>query len=921
MRTSSYFDKAKSPFFKWGDHGNALLWDSGLTIAFAEEIVAIMRRTAKGRLPPFNTIAVLLSACRSNWPDARTFLENIVPNETVLQQTTWEALQLRDALVQLDRIHGFPKHLRTSLEARCELFAMVLKNQYSHWMETEANWLADQVEAGLAVDSRSMGGFTESTRERESGTASQSEIRSLISDILWLKDGLEHIDPEQLEKQLKTGLPGDILPDETNDDEPDVSTRELIASLIDDDELGGIARLARNLFAVVHFPKPLGKQEDLPLGGVSDITNRGQLDRLLISELAHDDLTLAVRVAVGEAMYLRRESPPKSRSTTRHVLLDSGLAMWGIPRIYGIATTLAMAATTNDTTTLVAWRGDGPNLHEMNLSSRESLIEQMHYLSSHVHAGPALDEFLTLTTTDDVAESVVVTSQEIAGSDEFSGQLQDARGSAPVFVLAVARDGSIDFTAYTDRGKKRIRSARMELDSILSPPARESVQDDSLDELPAIFSLDQFPLRFSHPPRTGALLDSDHGTIAVTKDGRVLLWEQKGLGAIQLSDQIGSGEVLWRGKCPLGQPMFVYGDQYSGELRIVRLQEDLSIDVTPITTGNHTEHVCGHDGTIFVSDGSSMHAFTAGTSESIGSVEIPKGYRFRNRCDSRFSASSRFLTNDADWAVVSLADSSPLFQRVPAPQDTKYLFHCVGYGPVARAGSGEVTRLWNQKVVAWADAPISVSADGHRLQAGRRLIDVPTLKLSNLPTGRDYASIEQPLRARIREMSGRNKFKAIGIHDEQLLLVTNKGQKLTVETRPQPRLKSLLGSHYSESLTSSVVRFEPTKSPAGTEYKLSVANFEDGSVAYLDSRFLLHLRSSNELIPEITIVLNDGPLSGWCEHGFPSKPTDQIASTSNAPSPRDSTAGSFGKAYFRLTGTDDHRVPVQAIEAFVRAIG
>jgi len=40
-------------------------------------------------------------------------------------------------------------------------------------------------------------------------------------------------------------------------------------------------------------PTRLGEREQLPIGGVADITNVS-LDRLLLSELAHDDLTLSV---------------------------------------------------------------------------------------------------------------------------------------------------------------------------------------------------------------------------------------------------------------------------------------------------------------------------------------------------------------------------------------------------------------------------------------------------------------------------------------------------------------------------------------------------------------------------------------------------------------------------------------------------
>jgi hypothetical protein len=45
------------------------------------------------------------------------------------------------------------------------------------------------------------------------------------------------------------------------------------------------------------------------------------------------------------------------------------------------------------------------------------------------------------------------------------------------------------------------------------------------------------------------------------------------------------------------------------------------------------------------------------------------------------------------------------------------------------------------------------------------------------------------------------------------------------------------------------------------------AVWNDGSEAFLDTRGLLHLRSANINIPELSIVLTSGPLSGWSADG------------------------------------------------------
>ena len=46
-----------------------------------------------------------------------------------------------------------------------------------------------------------------------------------------------------------------------------------------------------------------------------------------------------------------------------------------------------------------------------------------------------------------------------------------------------------------------------------------------------------------------------------------------------------------------------------------------------------------------------------------------------------------------------------------------------------------------------------------------------------------------------------------------------------------------------------------------------MARWKDGSLAWLDSRGMLHLKSSDRSTPEVTLVLRDGALAGWTSEG------------------------------------------------------
>ena len=186
--------------------------------------------------------------------------------------------------------------------------------------------------------------------------------------------GLDRLDEETLQFCQATGLDELVQPAEI-DAENWSSTRPPGSLLLDDQEFGGIARVARAPMAVVHLPRLLWEPEELPMGGFSDIENRGSLDRLLLSELAHDDLTLAVRVAcLNECFYLRRETPPKTPSLARSILIDVGIRMWGVPRVFATSAALALLATTDHHAVATVYRA-GTRIQEADLTTRHGLTE------------------------------------------------------------------------------------------------------------------------------------------------------------------------------------------------------------------------------------------------------------------------------------------------------------------------------------------------------------------------------------------------------------------------------------------------------------------------------------------------------------------------------------------------------------------
>jgi len=64
------------------------------------------------------------------------------------------------------------------------------------------------------------------------------------------------------------------------------------------------------------------------------------------------------------------------------------------------------------------------------------------------------------------------------------------------------------------------------------------------------------------------------------------------------------------------------------------------------------------------------------------------------------------------------------------------------------------------------------------------------------------------------------------------------------------------------------VNFRPLAAPADLGCQLQVAQWPNGSRVFLDSRGLLHLKSHDPAIAEITLVLHEGKAAGWSSDGL-----------------------------------------------------
>ncbi|MCO5165757.1 MAG: hypothetical protein M9894_05240 [Planctomycetes bacterium] len=862
-------------FWGWDEGGQVLSWaasgaSGGATIAFAPEVALALARLAPQGLPSFQAVVLLLGACREGWLEAAdaSFARVIAALEVTGEGGSPLVPRLARALEALTAVTRLPAALRAGPDARATLVEVVLEGAPARVDPDLAPAVAKALEWGAVPAER--------------GDALTPRVEALARDLEAVTAGLERRTSAELaallEARRRTGLDAPPRPAPVEVEEPPaLRVGRLLDALQADPELGPLARLARDLRAAVHVPRAVSQADDLPLGGVSDITNRGPLDRLLVSELAHDDETFVVRVATGEALFLRREAPPRAPEGGRALLVDAGVRLWGVGRVFATAVALAAAAGAGRRA-VQAFTARRGALAPLDLTTREGLLAHLEALDPAPHPGAALAAFAERAGD---GERLLVTHEDAL--DDLRPALEQAARSAPLLVATVARDGTYRLRAVTARGAKPLSQARLDLRGLLEPPRPAAPPLAGEARAPAIFALRPLPLRLPaafDPAR--AVAHPEHGVVAATGDGR-LLWFQAPLGAtggVELTDQLPAGPLVWLEVDDEGRVGALVGP-CAGEVTLLRASLD-----APGEPARLARAPCPSPPLAVVRQGPALllvhprhvDVLALATGAPAPGLELPAGLSWRM---------GRFFTDDRGWLALGADGLRPALEPLSGyPRRALALWdRRAREGPWAVEADGSllsgapVARIERLGEGDTSYAGVgAVSSDGERLLLYTVAGDAMTLEVHEVEAGTrrpalpagprlDPRSLVEPALGRALEGAPQVRTRlgglAVGGRGE-LVLVSRRRRLHALELGfdGSLRLRSL---HPGEARLSAWRSFQAREPYAGAGWSLAVAAWTDGSRAFLDGRGLLHLVPARGV--EVTLALAEGPLAAWTSQG------------------------------------------------------
>jgi hypothetical protein len=454
-------------------------------------------------------------------------------------------------------------------------------------------------------------------------------------------------------------------------------------------------------------------------------------------------------------------------------------------------------------------------------------------------------------------------------------------------VATVDRSGVFQLLIVSGQGRKVLRDTRFALDELLTPNRSGPLIDRELQRgNPAIFSVEPFPLLLAHQfeiKRTW--LVTEHGALSITRDRRLLHWTDSRRGGKQIAVDLPLGSLLWAATEPGrdGLVRAVVGRLSQHGLRL------LLIDVKNGTCASHAltlerdmpRTVTEYQGVIYIIFDNHVEAFDSTSAEKYSRLptahlEWVQGRFFRIRRHPK-----------DEWYALASDGMLLRFEPLPAsPSDggeVLTVFDCPGAdGPLAVTTRGVIFPYCAKQAPykafdkpIWGADVLAISRDGARLALqekqlpkawGGTLVDIVARRRTPF-AGNPCDAVEADLRRLVHARQMRHRFYSIAASGDGTLALSTSKRGWWQLTLGGTSNSIYLRHVQLKPSDDAVQRFDDSTATTDVGYTLRYATWSDGSTAFLDSRGLLHLRSSDLAIPEATVVLAEGQMAGWVADG------------------------------------------------------
>lgn len=552
--TQDYAFYSEAYLWEWADDGEVLALRNGHTIAYSAFVEETMGLLAPEGLPAFGVLLLALYATNgaANAPLDAVFA--LV--DAHLHASHSYRKPLTDARRFLELLQQLPPEWRTGRN-RFQVFRAIFENAHNKWSPVRAR----------AACAR----FARLRRNPELRVPRPGFPREVYyNDFRTLELLLRRFPDQDTIIQAALALPDVDAPVLESVPPPQKAPeqRDYLEELLERPVSFPVAALVRRLWSGLHIPHHQAHPSRQPLGGVSDLANKGSFDRLLLTEFANDDTVFASRLANNEALFLNREIPPERDNRERVLLIDVSIRNWGTPRTIAFALLLAIARhprTDIPCRAFLLGRGYLP----LRFGTPLELVDALHYLDPVAHAGEGLQAFLESKEAGPDSELLYISASELASVPAVQRAIGEHLRRFQYW-LYTDDQGGIDLYARQGTTRRLLQRLKLPLEELWKKaPGEEPLKPQPVPvpvQVEEGLKKKSYPLLVPAADNYRYLLQADpHTALLITRENEVLVTRQDPLNDFSKNGVQGPWELMAT-DAPVFQGPLAAGRSAQGDL-------------------------------------------------------------------------------------------------------------------------------------------------------------------------------------------------------------------------------------------------------------------------------------------------------------------------------------------------------------------
>lgn len=261
------------------------------------------------------------------------------------------------------------------------------------------------------------------------------------------------------------------LEDEVVEEETTVETdKDFIQELIEEPKTFQVGSLIKRIWSGLKIPMRHLSPGEQPIGGISDMTNKGELHRMLLSEFANEDDIFMNRVANNEALFIQREIPPEENIFERIILIDTSLKNWGTPKVLAFASAIAVIKHPKAHSECKVF-ALGQNIIPISLDKVDEVVENLNHVSPVLEVSGTLEKFFNEEHKEKDLEVFFITNQENLNHQNLHKIIHENRDRLK-FLVTTSANGELSFYKHHKGTRKHIQKIMLPLKELWANPPK-----------------------------------------------------------------------------------------------------------------------------------------------------------------------------------------------------------------------------------------------------------------------------------------------------------------------------------------------------------------------------------------------------------------------------------------------------------------